>query len=127
MNKAVHHCTVIYFALIILIRMMAMPISLMNYSLNKDFIARNLCENRLRLAIHCSGMCFLNKQLTRANDGQNPQDQKGTVKILIIDFFESLDQSEFSCTSLLTAHAFAVNTKHKTENYRDHFFRPPIA
>jgi hypothetical protein len=59
MNKLIHHCTVIYLALIILIRMMAMPISLMGYSFNKNFIAKNLCENRFRSEAHCAGKCYL--------------------------------------------------------------------
>ena len=90
MNKVIHHCTVVYLALIILIRMMAMPISLIGYSLNKNFIAENLCENRFKSEVHCAGMCYLNKQLARANDNQNTQDRQGTVKISIIDFFESI-------------------------------------
>ena len=127
MNKVIHHCTVLYLALIILIRMMAMPISLIGYSLNKNFIAENLCENRFKSEVHCAGMCYLNKQLTRANDNQNTENRQGTVKILIIDFFESIAQPQFGCSHLPPAHPFAVNAQRGTENYRDHLFRPPIA
>jgi hypothetical protein len=127
MNKVIHHCTVIYLALIILIRMMAMPISLIGYSLNKDFITENLCENRFKSDVHCAGTCYLNKQLARANDNQNTQDRQGTVKIVIIDFFESITQPQFGCSHLPAAHPFAVNAQQKSENYRDHLFRPPIS
>lgn len=126
MSKVIHHCIVIYLALIILIRMMAMPISLMSYSLNKNFIAENLCENRLRSGIHCAGTCYLSKQLARANDNQNTQDRQGTVKILIIDFFESIEQPEFGCSHLSATHPPVLNTQHLSENYREHLFRPPI-
>ncbi len=126
MNKVIHYCTVIYLALIILIRMMAMPISLISYSLNKDFIAENLCENRFKTEIHCAGTCYLNKQLARANENQNTQDHQGTVKILIIDFFESVRQPQFGCSHLPVTHPYAANTQRMSENYRDHLFRPPI-
>jgi hypothetical protein len=127
MKKVIHHCTVIYLALIILIRMMAMPISLISYSLNKNFIAENLCENRFHTEVHCAGRCYLNKQLARSNDNQNTQDRQGTVKILIIDFFESITEPQFGCNPLTATHPFVLNIQQKSENYRDHLFRPPIA
>ena len=127
MNRIIHHCTGIYFALIILIRMMAMPISLIDYSLNKKFIAGNLCENRFKPEVHCAGTCYLNKQLAKANDNQNTENRQGIIKILIIDFFESIGQPQFGCSHLPAIHPFAVNAQRMTENYRDHQFRPPIA
>jgi hypothetical protein len=126
MNKVIHHCTVIYLALIVLIRMMAMPISLINYSLNKNFIAENLCENRFNSEVHCAGKCFLNKQLARSGDSQNTQDRQGTVKIVIIDFFESIAEPQFGCSSLTAAHPFAMNTQQTNDHYRNHLLRPPI-
>jgi hypothetical protein len=127
MNKVIHHCTVIYLALIVLVRMMAMPISLMEYALNKNYIAENLCENRFRSEMHCAGTCYLNKQLARASDNQNTQDHKGSVKIVIIDFFESISQPQFGCSQSSPAPTFATNTKQPNDDYRNHLFRPPIA
>ena|ERR1700750_211049 len=127
MNKVIHHCTVIYLALIVLIRMMAMPISLIDYSLNKNFIAENLCENRFKSEVHCAGTCFLNKQLAKANDNQNTENRQATFKIFITDFFESIRQPQFGCSPLSAIHPFAVNTRQVIELYRDHLFRPPIA
>ena len=103
-----------------------MPISLISYSLNKNFISENLCENRFNSEVHCAGTCYLNKQLARSNDSQNTQDRQGTVKILIIDFFESIAQPQFGCSPLTAAHPFALNTQQKSENYRGHLLRPPI-
>jgi hypothetical protein len=127
MNKVIHHCTVIYLALIILIRMMAMPISMMEYSLNKNFIAANLCENRFKSEVHCAGTCYLSKQLARANDNQSTQDHKGSVKILIVDYFESITEPKFGCGHLTTTHSVAVNTQQKISDYLENLFRPPIA
>src|ERR1700681_3586255 len=99
MHKFIHHCTVIYLAVIVLVRMMAMPISLIEYSLNKNFIAENLCENRFKSEVHCAGTCYLSKQLARTNDNQSAQDHKGSFKIPIIDFFESITQPSFGSSN----------------------------
>ena len=88
---------VVYLALIVLIRMMAMPISLLDYSLNKGFIATELCENRSKPEMHCAGTCFLNKQLTKANENSESKDQKSTGKTIVIDFFEPVNETSFLC------------------------------
>ena len=127
MNKLIHQGIVIYLALIILIRMMAMPISLMEYSLNKNFIAANLCENRLKSEVHCAGACYLSKQLARANENQSSQDQKGSFKILIIDFFEPINRPAFGCCKLTASHKVSANARRMADNFRYNLFRPPIA
>jgi len=127
MNKVIHHGTVIYFALIVLIRMMAMPISLIDYSLNKKFIAENLCENRFKKQVHCSGSCFLNKQLNKANDNQNTDGRQMSYKILVIDFFEQFGQPQFGCNELPNVSPSAANVPCTTQNYCGLLFRPPIA
>jgi len=127
MNKAIHYGTAVYFALIVLIRMMAMPISLIEYSLNKKFIAENLCENRFKSEVHCGGTCYLNKQLKKASDNQNTDNRQGSYKILVIDFFEQFRQPQFGCSESPRVCAIAVNAPCRTENYCGLLFRPPIA
>ena len=36
------------------------------YELNKDYIAKNLCENRDKPQMKCCGKCYLHKQLKKA-------------------------------------------------------------
>ncbi|MDP4150772.1 MAG: hypothetical protein Q8927_03745 [Bacteroidota bacterium] len=47
----------------------------LGYRLNKDFIARNLCENRNKPAMHCEGKCYLCKKLKKEDkkDQENPE------------------------------------------------------
>ena len=104
-----------------------MPISLMEYSLNKNFIAANLCENRLKSEVHCAGTCYLSKQLARANENQGSQDQKGSFKILIIDFFEPMSQPAFGCNKLTVSHKVSSNARRIANPFSDNLFRPPIA
>jgi hypothetical protein len=127
MNKFIHQSIVVYMAFIMLLKMMAMPLSLLDYSLNKNFIAANLCENRSKTAMHCAGRCYLNKQLTRANDNQEPQDAKGNIKILIIDFFEPVNNPSFGCLAPLTTHANPFPAQRIDSHYMVNIFHPPIA
>ena len=46
------------------------------YQLNKEYIARVLCENRTRPALHCNGQCYLAKRL------KAQQDQQTTERVL---------------------------------------------
>ena len=102
-----------------------MPISLIDYSLNKKFIAENLCENRFKSEVHCAGTCYLNKQLAKGNDNENTENRQATVKILIIDFFEPIGLSQFGCNPLPAAHPFAANTQRMTKIIATTFFDLP--
>ncbi len=39
------------------------------YQVNKEYVARNLCENKNRPEKKCCGKCYLNKQLNKADKG----------------------------------------------------------
>lgn len=45
------------------------------YALNKNYIAKNLCENRFIPTMHCNGKCHLMKQLQKATDTNPAQPQ----------------------------------------------------
>lgn len=40
---------------------------LLDYALNKEYISKNLCENRNKPKMHCNGKCHLMQQLKKAN------------------------------------------------------------
>lgn len=40
---------------------------LVDYALNKEYIAKNLCENRNKPKMNCNGKCHLMKQLKKAS------------------------------------------------------------
>lgn len=49
---------------------------LLEYQLNKDYIVKELCENKDIVASCCEGSCYLDKKLKEA------QDQEGTTPAL---------------------------------------------
>ncbi len=126
MNKFIHQASCIYLAGIILLRMMAMPISLLDYNLNQRFIADNLCENRFNTALHCGGKCYLVKHLKNANDGQQTGDQKETTRNIIIDFCQPLEKPCFDCKNTLSANHKTFISVLFTSWNTDNIFHPPI-
>ena len=42
------------------------------YELNKDYIAKNLCENKDKPQMKCCGKCYLRKQLKKVDDNESP-------------------------------------------------------
>jgi hypothetical protein len=126
MNKFIHQTAAAYLAIIILVRIMAMPLSLIDYTLNKNFISGNLCENRLKPKLQCAGKCYLNKQLTKANDSQESRDQKGTVKNIVIDFFETPDKPAFGCPEMASVCSGKFQTLRITGKFIASIFHPPI-
>jgi hypothetical protein len=49
-----------------------------HYQLNRNYIARVLCENRDKPQLHCNGKCYLAKKL---KSQQDKQDQETTERV----------------------------------------------
>jgi len=68
----------------------------MNFKLNQDYIAKNLCENQLRPKLNCKGNCVLMKKLKQQEkeEQNNPVALKLEFTTLIISsrtFFANID------------------------------------
>lgn len=48
-----------------------------DYAINKEYITKNLCENRKKPKLNCNGKCHLMKQLKKAG-AENPTDGNAT-------------------------------------------------
>lgn len=46
---------------------------LIDFRLNQDFIAKNLCVNKDEPILMCSGRCYLSSQLQKAEEQENRQ------------------------------------------------------
>lgn len=57
------------------------------YQLNKDYIARVLCENRSRPDLHCDGKCYLAKKLKAQQDRQDKETTERVQKIPALQLF----------------------------------------
>ena len=60
---------------------------------NRDYIARNLCINRLNTAVHCGGRCQLDKRILDENKNNGDTEHKSDSR------FEVLSSKSFYLTS----------------------------
>src|SRR5689334_6052675 len=55
------------------------------FNINRDYIAKNLCENRYRPKMHCNGNCVLMKKLKeKEREEQNQPAAKSEISIIVL-------------------------------------------
>ncbi|GAB3760737.1 hypothetical protein [Spirosoma pomorum] len=97
------------------------------YQLNKDYIARVLCENRDRPELHCNGQCFLAKRLKAQQDKQDKETTERVQNTPSIQLFvESTASFTFvpAIRQLAASHLFTYLIT-STSRSLDGLFRPP--
>jgi hypothetical protein len=63
-------------------------IALLDYQVNKNYIAATLCENRNKPACCCHGKCFLKKQLQKDEDSGKKSPSASKDKFDVSFFWE---------------------------------------
>ncbi|WP_310589633.1 hypothetical protein [Dyadobacter sp. CY351] len=59
------------------------------YHINKDYIARVLCENRDRPQLHCDGQCYLAKKLKAQEEKKDQQTSEQVRNLPTLHLFSS--------------------------------------
>ncbi|WP_128546975.1 hypothetical protein [Larkinella soli] len=57
------------------------------YQVNKDYIARVLCQNRDKPQLHCDGKCYLAKQLRAQQDRQDQETAERVQNLPVVQLF----------------------------------------
>jgi hypothetical protein len=60
------------------------------YKLNREYIAKVLCENRKRPEMHCDGKCYLAKKLKQQQDKQDKETSDKVQNTPVIQLFTPL-------------------------------------
>jgi hypothetical protein len=98
------------------------------YNINKEYIAKNLCENRNKPALHCNGKCQLMKKMS-AEENQ-PLNSSGNV-IVKVPFSEVwLPHTAITISSLSTSTNSIYDDFYllkKSSPFLSQIFRPPLA
>jgi hypothetical protein len=89
------------FILLLLAQVFSKWLMVIDYTVNKDYIAKNLCENRRRPALHCNGKCQLMKKMALEEDQSNKTTSGSSVAKA--PFSEVLFNAAFALTSLSTS------------------------
>lgn len=99
-----------------------------HYQLNKEYIARVLCENRDKPQLHCDGKCYLAKRLKAQQD---KQDKETTERVQHLPSLQLFCDSPFLFTfkqPRLVAHSQLFAYLIATYKAPLHgLFRPPTA
>lgn len=109
-----------------LIKLLAVPVICLQYVVNKDFIVANLCENRDKPTMHCNGKCLLNKQLAKAHESHDAQNQKGATVNISIDYFQTTEEFTLQQPSVVSNNYPAISTTGYTAGYPVNVFHPPL-
>jgi len=98
------------------------------YELNKDYIAKNLCENRDKPQMKCCGKCYLRKQLKKAEDGNSASGKQAPAKLTKIEISEFIPSQSLR----LPEHFALILKKHNARTQHMHgrllqrnIFHPP--
>ena len=97
------------------------------YYANKDYIAKNLCENRDKPQMHCEGKCCLKKKLAKDSKEQTPsprnQKSEQVVILFCIDTKFELKQPFF----IAQAVSYFNHNELFTASFHHSVFHPPAA
>ena len=70
------------FQLVILVFYLLRPVlPYIEYALNKDFIAKNLCVNKEKPKSCCHGKCYLEKQVKKSSETNDDNEKNSNKKI----------------------------------------------
>jgi len=127
MQKLIRNSASFYLLLLVLLKVLAVPVICLHYQLNKAYIAANLCENKSKPVMHCNGKCHLRKQLAKTSETSDPQSQKSSTSISVMDYCEAI--KNYSFTPDLTVHqTFETwQLSNTAEGHSGNVFHPPIA
>ena len=75
-------------------------IPLLEYMVNYDYIAKELCENKNKPELKCNGKCHLKKELAKISEEEKPQsqDKKHQTSEIEILYFSKVADITFSLT-----------------------------
>ncbi|RYF75767.1 MAG: hypothetical protein EOO39_06485 [Cytophagaceae bacterium] len=77
----------------LLLQLFSREVIVMSFELNRDFIAKNLCENRNRPQLNCDGKCYLAKKLKAQHDREDRETTERIQNMPVLALF---------CTDLFT-------------------------
>ncbi|PZR18979.1 MAG: hypothetical protein DI539_15620 [Flavobacterium psychrophilum] len=102
-----------------------MPV--LDYIVNYDYIAKELCENKAKPQMHCNGKCHLMKELAKAAEEQKQEsERKSAQQNAEVLFCQNVEDFKFSPSLVIP---FAKNETVYNNQYVHSaavsFFHPP--
>ena len=98
----------------------------LNFKINQDYIAKELCENKEVPKMNCNGKCYLAKQLAKQEKEEEekaPVEQR--VKLDMLYCYEFTLTQEGINIPLLTSGLTDIHNDALQNGYRGKIFQPP--
>jgi hypothetical protein len=95
------------------------------YFAQKDYIARNLCENRDKPQMHCNGKCCLKKKLAKDAKEQAPAQRNQKSEQVVNLFFADADFNIAPHFLAEVVNRFFTTNDLRTYSYQGTIFHPP--
>ncbi len=71
----------------LLLQLFSREVIVMSFELNRDFIAKTLCENRNRPQLNCDGKCYLAKKLKAQHDREDRETTERIQNMPVLTLF----------------------------------------
>lgn len=72
MKKYIHTILAFVVIAVFLLQVITKFTIVVDYALNKEYIAKTFCENKAKPKMHCNGKCHLKKQLEKQEKKEKP-------------------------------------------------------
>lgn len=82
-----------------------MPLIYLDFELRRDYIVKNLCENRNRPQLNCNGKCYLAKKIAVAQENEQQQKERNFISQLC----ETLAAPKGTIISIFSANTSPVH------------------
>ena len=97
------------------------------FNINRNYIAKNLCENRYRPKMHCNGNCVLMKKLKeKEKEEQNQPAAKSEISIIVLSS-KTYFANTLAPVHVQTKTVYPESLLVKTVDRSFAFFHPPQA
>jgi len=83
-------------------------IPVIDYLLNKDYIAKNLCINKEKPKSCCKGKCHMVKQLQKTNKNTENDPKNANSRIQLKELYEFMISKACFYTAEITRHSYFV-------------------
>ena len=94
-----------------------------NYWMNRDYIAAELCENKDKPELDCNGKCHLKKEIQHNNDDRNEEQEVSST--LMLEFFQHPDAFNLILHELTVEAIFHHYSDPVVSGFVGIIFRPP--
>ncbi|MDI9880831.1 hypothetical protein [Flectobacillus longus] len=115
----------LFLFIILTFRMLSFLLVYLDYNLRKDYIAKNLCQNRNRPSMHCNGKCYLSKQLAKAAEQKEAQQKYASQSVdLYCSTMPQITASMFNTYFYIVSKYFFIGNGY-LQNFYSKVFKPP--